>query len=125
MDLMLRDGDYEADGRGGVRTVAGGEEILQRVLLRLNARRGALPWMPELGSQLWRLGRVKPAQRLALARQYVAQALEPEEDLEVEEVRLEEEAGRGRLKVFLRWNGTAMTAQTQWQDRGEGDNEEH
>ena len=40
MELMLRDGDYVADGRGGVKRTEGGEEVLQRVLFQLGARRG-------------------------------------------------------------------------------------
>ena len=111
MELMVRDGDYIPDGTGRFRRAEGGDELLQRVLWKLSIPRGSFPLLPELGSQLCRLGRCKPAQREALARQYVAQALEDETELEVEQVSL---AGDGTLTVELSWQGepVAVTVQT-------------
>ena len=59
MELMMQNGDYVSDGRGGVKRSEGGEEILQRVLFQLSARRGAFPLLPQVGSELWRLPRAK------------------------------------------------------------------
>ena len=59
MELMLRDGDYVPDGAGGLRTVEGADALLQQVLFRLQARRGGLPFLPELGSRLYLLTREK------------------------------------------------------------------
>ena len=56
MELELRNGDYAADGVGGLRRVRGREALLQRVLFRLTARRGAFPFWETLGSRLWALG---------------------------------------------------------------------
>ena len=111
MELMLRDGDYVADGVGQVKTVEGTEELLQRVLFQLGARRGAFPLLPQVGSQLWRLTGNKSARRADLAREYVAEALSGERDLEVTGVTLTEAEEGARLEVRLDWKGTALTVE--------------
>ena len=63
-------------------------EVLARVLFRLTARRGALPFLPRLGSRLHLVLREKPSARLAAARQYVAEALEDETQVRVTDVQL-------------------------------------
>ena len=88
MELKLQNGDYVADGTGGLQRVSGREELLQRVLYKLTARRGMFPFLEELGSRLWQLGRVGAAQRQSAAEQYVAEALAGEEGLTVESVTL-------------------------------------
>ena len=50
MELKLVNGDYLPDGRGGLQQAE--EEILQRALSRLTARRGSFPFLPEFGSRL-------------------------------------------------------------------------
>ena len=86
MALALRDGDYIArDGK--LLEVTGQEVLLQRVLYKLTAHRGAFPFLPELGSRLWELGRVPAAARKSAAEQYVTEALAGE-DLTVESVTL-------------------------------------
>ena len=44
-------------------------------LFKLTCRRGALPFLPELGSSLRELGKAAPSERDEAARQYAAQAL--------------------------------------------------
>ena len=85
MEWKLVDGDYIPNGTGGLTALSGGEEVLARVLYRLTARRGAFPFLPELGSRLYQLGRESPSARQALAVQYVAEALREEKDLKVED----------------------------------------
>ena len=97
MELMIRNGDYVPDSAGGLRCVSGQEALLQRVFLRLTARREQFPFRPEFGSRLWQLGRVEPAGRRAAAVQYAAEALEGEE-LTVKDVTLED-GGDGVLKL--------------------------
>ena len=63
MELELRNGDYAADGVGGLRRVRGREALLQRVLFRLTARRGAFPFWETLGSRLWALGTLPAPER--------------------------------------------------------------
>ena len=83
MELMVRNGDYVSDGAGGFLRAEGTDELLQRVLWKLSIPRGSFPLLPALGSELYRLGRAKPAERAGLARQYVAQALSDEAELSV------------------------------------------
>ena len=48
MERKLAGGDYVPDGVGGFVGLSGGEEVLARVLFRLTARRGGLPFLPRL-----------------------------------------------------------------------------
>ena len=108
MELRRVNGDYVPDGRGGFQTVTGGAELLQRALWRLQIPRGSLPFLPELGSELYRLLRAAPAERPALARQYVAQAL-AEEPVVIRNVELSYgPAGTARVTIEL----TGETAET-------------
>ena len=105
----MRDGDYVPDEMGGFVTVSGGEEVLQRVLLRLIARRGGSPFLPTFGSRLHLLLRARPGERSALAKQYVVEALADEKDVEVTDVTLAEgEDGDGALTVALNWQGEEL-----------------
>ena len=108
MERKIQEGDYVPDGQGGLTVLSGREEALARALFRLTARRGSLPFLPRLGSRLYRLGREKPALRQSLAAQYVAEAL-ADEDVAVTGVELDRE-GEGRLLVHLLWQGQEMTA---------------
>ena len=72
-------------------TGEGREALLERVIFRLTAHRGQFPFLEDLGSQLWRLGRVGSAGRQAAAEQYVTEALKGEEGLTVESVALTQE----------------------------------
>ena len=65
MERRLSQGDYVPDGGGGLTALGDGEEVLARVLFRLTAHRGAMPFLPELGSRLYLLGREKPSARQA------------------------------------------------------------
>ena len=110
MELQLKNGDYIPDEKGGVVRLDGDEALLQRVLFRLSARRGGLSMLPELGSQLYLLGRERPEARLSAARQYAAEAVQPE-GLTVEDVRLPDRGGgRMDLTVWLRGEDAALTA---------------
>lgn len=110
MEARIHNGDYIPDGLGGVVRCQGADALLERVLFRLTARRGGLPFLPRLGSRLYLLGREPAAQRLSAARQYVAEALE-EEDVSVTDVILTPEAqGRVRIRVLLDYYGTELTA---------------
>ncbi len=104
MELELKNGDYLADGVGGLRRVGGREALLQRVLFR----RGGFPFWETLGSRLWELGRVPAPERRSAARQYVAEAL-AEEPVTVEDVTV----GPGRdgsaaVTARLRYEGESL-----------------
>ena len=108
MELLLKNGDYRPDGKGGFARVMGDEELLQRVLFKLTVRRGSFPLMPELGSRLSELLRHKESQRESLARQYVTEALKDEDNLIVEHVATTPVSGGLRVKVFLKKDSRAL-----------------
>ena len=110
MERKLVNGDYVPDGKGGLTVLTGAEEVLQRALFRLTARRGALPFLPELGSRLYLLPREKPSARQALAVQYAAEALGDEEDLRVTGAQPCERADGLGLTVYLDWQGQELSA---------------
>lgn len=110
MELKLERGDYRPDGRGGVQALDREQALLQRVVYRLTARRGAFPLMPELGSQLHLLAREKPADRQSAAMRLVQQAL-AQEPVTVEQVRVEQQGEGVRVAVQLLWQGRPLQAQ--------------
>lgn len=93
--LALRNGEYVPEG-DGLQTVEGSEALLQRVLMKLTARRGTFLFLEDFGSRLWTLGQLKASERQTAAEQYVAEALSDEAGLTVERVTLTAE-GDGRL----------------------------
>lgn len=100
MELKIRNGDYIADGIGGERRADGAEALLERALFRLSVQRGSFPFLPELGSELYRLGHEKPSARAAAAKLYTAAALT------VEDVELTERGdGVMALRVLLTADG--------------------
>ncbi|MCI9263475.1 MAG: hypothetical protein HFF06_02765 [Oscillospiraceae bacterium] len=105
MTLILRDGDYVPDGKGGFQRAAGAEELLERILWKLSVRRGSFPFLPELGSRLHLLGWAPARERQALAGQYVTEAL-ADEEVTLTGTELEGE----RLTLRLEWRGESLTA---------------
>lgn len=109
MELKLQNGDYLSDGAGGLHRVSGRDALLQRVLFRLTARRGKFPFQEELGSRLWQLGQMPTAERQSAAKQFVAEALEAEQDLQVRAVTLTPGAdGAAELTAELEWQGESL-----------------
>ncbi len=96
--LMLVNGDYVPQGNG-LQSAKGDEAVLQRMLMKLTARRGQFPFMENFGSRLWTLDRLRPAERQAAAEQYVLEALRDEPGLMVEQVTLAENGGKASLTV--------------------------
>lgn len=107
--LAIRNGDYVPDGVGGLRRAEGREALLERVLYRLMARRGQFPFLQDLGSRLWQLGRVGAAGRQSAAEQYVAEALAAETGLTVETVTLRQAEGRTELTAEMTWQGESLS----------------
>ena len=102
MELLLENRDYVPDGHGGLTGLRGVQALLARILFQLAARRGALPFQPELGSRLYQLRRAQPAPWERLARQYVAEALAREREGAVTEVTVRAEGERLWVEVSLR-----------------------
>ena len=103
-EIKLRNGDYVADGIGGVLRVDGTEALFQRVLFKLTARRGNFPFLKELGSTLYTLSSVPAIHRENAAEQAVAEALAGEKNLRVEKVALEGD----ELMVQLCYEGSPL-----------------
>ena len=108
MELKIVNGDYVPDGAGGLQRVSGKEELLQRVLFLLTARRGGFALAPTLGSRLYLLGREKPGNRLTAAKKYVAEALDGEAGVTVEDVSLGNDGDVSVLRVRLRCEDEAL-----------------
>lgn len=110
MALLMKDGDY-AVRDGGLAATEAGESMINEVLFRLVARRGSFPFLPELGSGLYRLREEKPGDWPTLARQYAAQALEGLEGLSVTGAEVRQEGDRLWVAVELSWNGAPLNVE--------------
>jgi len=104
LELKLNGSDY-AVSDGCLASVSGAEEILQRVLMKLTARRGGFALMPEFGSRLYLLPGVKKTERAQLAEAYIAEALSEESDISVSSVSVSEAGGEIRIALGLRYKG--------------------
>lgn len=104
----LRQGDYCPDGGGGFQAASGAEALLERVLFKLQVRRGAFPLLPDLGSRLYLLPRAKASARQALGASYAAEAL-ADEDVTVTGADYDEASQT--VTVYLTWQGEALTAE--------------
>ena len=110
MSLRLNNRDYAADGRGGITAAAGADEaLLDEVLFRLAVRRGSFPFLPELGSGLYRLFREKPSAWESLARQYAAEALSEMTDVTVTGASVSRTDDGLTVAVELLWQGSPLT----------------
>lgn len=109
MEIKLVQGDYVPDGLGGIQRCKGSDALLQRVLYRLTAHRGQFSLLPQLGSQLYLLGRESSANRASSAKKFVAEAL-AEEDVDVTDVILSP-LGEGRIQVevLLDYQGSDLS----------------
>lgn len=109
MEAKLIQGDYVPDGLGGIERCTGSDALLQRILFRLTAHRGQFPFLPQLGSRLYLLGREPAASRGAAARKFAAEAL-AEEDVEVTDVILTP-IGEGHihLAVLMDYRGDDLS----------------
>lgn len=106
MELRFRDGgDYIPGGNGGFDTVSGVEEVLQRALFKMTARRGKFPLLPRLGSRLYTLAQETRKNRQSAAEQYIAEALEDESELEIKNVLLSESGDKLDITVMLGYYG--------------------
>ena len=102
MALVLRDGDYSVKNACRLEQASANEILLQRVLLKLSAKRGRFPFLEDLGSQLWKLGALPKTARQSAAAQYVAEALADEPGITVGQVTLTyQENGRMLLQAEL------------------------
>lgn len=104
MELKIIGGDY-AVSEGRLCSVSGADEILQRVLMKLTAKRGGFPPMPDFGSRLYLLPGVKKTERAALCEAFIAEALTGEQEVAVSSVSLSEVGDEIRIALSLRYKG--------------------
>lgn len=110
LELKMRNGDYVPAANGDFETVSGEDEVLQRAMLRLQARRGCFDALPDYGSRLYTLCRLKPGERAAGARTFAEEALAAEPEVQVGEVRYTPGAdGGARLEIELLCGGRSGT----------------
>lgn len=112
IESQMANGDFIPNGMGDFCRLEGSQALVQRVLFKLTARRGAFPFLPELGSRLYTLGREKKSARQALCAQYVRQALEGE-DVTVTEVVYGEQGKTAQVTVRLEWQGEPLEVTAQ------------
>jgi len=105
MEIRIANGDYIPDGLGGIIRCSDKEALLQRILYRLTARRGQFPFLPELGSRLYLLGREPGSKQLSAARTYVAEALAQEDVVVTDVSLLPADGGRFLITVSLQYQG--------------------
>lgn len=106
-ELQMINGDYIPNGAGSFCRLEGSRALIQRILFKLTAKRGAFPFLPETGSLLHTLAREKKSARQALCSRYVQQALEGE-DITITGVTYHEENGTAQVRVELEWQGEPL-----------------
>jgi len=106
-ELQMTNGDFVPNGMGDFCRLEGSEALIQRVLFKLTAKRGALPFLPQLGSQLHTLTKEKRSVRQTLCTRYVCQALE-DEAVRVTGVTYSEQGAVAQVKVDLEWQGEPL-----------------
>ncbi len=110
MELRLKDGRYDSIG-ASLCTVSGAEELAQRVMMKLAARRGSFWPLPNYGSRLYRLvNGERPKDRELAVRQYVAEALSDEIGVTLADVQISYPADDTmRLKLYFSWSGGSFS----------------
>lgn len=112
MELKLKNGRYVAVG-ASLDTVSGTEELSQRVMMKLTAKRGSFWPDPEYGSRLHELLRDEGQGNKELSvRQYVSEALADEDDVELESVAISYPQ-EDTMKLFLKfsWSGGSFSTE--------------
>ncbi|MDL2300444.1 hypothetical protein LJC01_02230 [Clostridiaceae bacterium OttesenSCG-928-D20] len=100
MELKIVNSEYTAKNRGGLERVTKLDECVQRIMTKLQTRKGSFDLMPEFGSLLYTLPSVKPSERRGAALQYIVEALSDEPQVSVKDAELVE-AGEGVLEICV------------------------
>ncbi len=110
MELRLKDGKYDSIG-ARLCTVSGAEELAQRVMMKLAARRGSFWPLPDYGSRLYRLvSGERPKDRELAVRQYVAEALSDESGVTLTDVQISYTSDDTmRLRLYFSWSGGSFS----------------
>ena len=92
MEIKLNEGRYVTSS-GVLEEVSGYEELAQRIMMKLTAHRGKFWPKPDYGSKLYMLiNGERPSNRENAVRQYVAEALSDEPEVELKELSIKNTA---------------------------------
>lgn len=105
MELKLVNGQYVPADYQGFSQVCRLDELAQRIIMKLTARRGRFLPLPNYGSRLYLLPTLKPSQRETAAWQYVIEALTDERDVELEKLEFNSDGELGILVLTFVYNG--------------------
>ena len=106
--------DYQIDDMNlvqqynDIKVVQGLDAKKQSILLRLSIRRGSFLYDEKLGSRLYLTYKEKKSKQLDIAKFYVYEALEDEEDIEIVDVVpewLDYTKKRMKVTVYFKWLG--------------------
>lgn len=104
MELKLVNGQYVPARHQGFARVEGLEELAQRIVMKLTARRGRFMPLPSYGSRLYLLPTLKPSQRETAAWQYVVEALADESCVRLEQLEFNSEGNLGNMTLNFVYN---------------------
>ena len=108
MELKLENGRY-VPAAVGLKTVSGAEELMQRVTMKLTAKRGKFFLMPDYGSRLYTLiSGVRPQKREEAVRAYVAEALQGE-PVVLTDMKISVSADTMELELRFSYSGGSFT----------------
>lgn len=111
MELKLTNGKYILGSYHTLEQISEIEEVLQRVTMKLKARRGAFIPLPEYGSRLHLLCGEKPSNRDSAARQYVSEALADEKELVLNSLELVSDTdGEAKISLLFTYKGEYTVA---------------
>lgn len=114
MDTLLVNRDHCTDSRGIPVTVAGDSEIIQRALIRLCVKKGALDGEPTLGSELYRLKNARTQDAARIAMSYVQEALSPMPGVSVSDVSVaQSQTGALEVRVTIEYQGRSYNLAAQ------------
>ena len=113
MELKLKDGNYVA-GAEGIATVGGLEELMQRIAMKLTARRGKFGPMPDYGSRLYTLlSSGASTEPEAQIRAFIAEALSDEPAVTLGSVSLRAEGEVLHLNTVFQYTGGSFAVETE------------
>lgn len=104
--IKLENGDYALDNSGNILEVSGVEEIINRALIRLKAKKRGFPLDLSLGSELY-LSDINSASYESLFG-IVSEALAPISEIEVTDIEkhIDKENERLYLTIYMKISGT-------------------
>lgn len=105
MELRLKNGRYVPDRHQGFGRVSQTDELAQRLTMKLTARRGEFLPLPDYGSRLYTLHKLKPSQRETAARQFIIEAIADEPEVELVDFSCEQKALTAELSMVFAYKG--------------------